>query len=84
MSKKVYDDLFDNLPLYPRYIQLQMADQSLRFPEGMVKDVMVRIQDKYIPTNFLVLDIQGDDESPILLERPFLNIANAVIYINSG
>ena len=61
-----------------------MADQSLRFPEGMVKNVMVRIQDKYIPTNFLVLDIQGDDESPILLERPFLNIANAVIYINSG
>jgi len=34
-----------------------MADQSLRFPEGMVKDVMVRIQEYYIPADFLVLDM---------------------------
>jgi len=80
MSKQVYDELFD-LPLYPTYIQLQMADQSLRFPEGVVKDVMVRIQEQYIPVDFLVLDMQGDDESPILLGRPFLYTAKANIYI---
>jgi len=61
-----------------------MADQSLRFPEGMVKDVMVRIQEHYIPTNFLVLDMQGDDEIPILLGRPFLYTTTANIYIRSG
>jgi hypothetical protein len=33
----------------------------------MVKDVMVRIQEHYIPADFLVLDMQGDDEIPILL-----------------
>jgi len=43
MSKQVYDELFD-FPLYPTYIQLQMVDQSLRFPNEVVKDVMVRIQ----------------------------------------
>jgi len=56
MSKQVYDELFD-LPLYPTCIQLQMVDQSLRFPEGVVKDVMVRIQGQYIPTDFLVLNM---------------------------
>jgi hypothetical protein len=61
-----------------------MADQSLRFPKGIVKDVMVRIQDKYIRVDFLVLDMQEDNKSPILLGRPFLYTANAIIYIGSG
>jgi len=55
-----------------------------QFPEGVVKYVMVRIQEQYIPANFLVLDMQGDDESPILLGRPFLYTAKANIYIGSG
>jgi len=83
MSKHVYNELFD-LPLYPTYIQLQMADQSLRFPEGVVKDVMVRIQGQYILADFLVLDMHGDDESPILFGRPFLYTAKANIYIGLG
>jgi len=61
-----------------------MADQSLRFLEGMVKDVMVRIQEYYIPTDFLVLDMQRDDEISILLGRPFLYTAKANIYIGLG
>jgi len=50
----------------------------------VVKDVMVRIQGQYIPTDFLVLDMQGDDESLILLGRPFLYTAKDNIYIASG
>jgi len=84
MSKHVYNELFDDLPLYPTYIQLQMVDQSLRFPKGVVKDIMVRIQEQYILADFLVVDMQGDDESPILLGRPFLYTAKANIYIGSG
>jgi len=61
-----------------------MADQSLRFSEGIIKDVMVRIQEYYIPVDFLVLDIQGDDEIPILLGRLFLYTAKANIYIGPG
>jgi len=61
-----------------------MADQSLRFPEGVVKDVMVRIQGQYIPSDFLVLDMNGDNDSPILLGRLFLYIGKANIYIGSG
>jgi hypothetical protein len=61
-----------------------MADQSLRWPEGIAKDVLVKIQDYYVPTDFLVLDMLGDEDKPIILGRPFLNTTDAVIYIGSG
>jgi hypothetical protein len=43
MSKITYKYLFGNEPLYPTYMQLQMADQSIRFSEGIAKDIMVKI-----------------------------------------
>jgi hypothetical protein len=41
MSKVTYEYLFGNEPLYPTYMQLQMADQSVQFPEGIAKDVII-------------------------------------------
>jgi hypothetical protein len=84
MSKVTYEYLFGNEPLYPTYIQLQMVDQSLRWPKVIAKDVLVKIQDYYVPANFLVLDMSGDEDTPIILRRPFLNTTDAVIYIGSG
>jgi hypothetical protein len=46
---------------------------------------MVRIQDHYIPTDFIVLDMREDEEDkPIILGRLFLNTTNAIIYIRYG
>jgi hypothetical protein len=85
ISKVTYEYLFGNEPLYPTYIQLQMADQSIRFPEGIARDVMVKIQDHFIPTDFMVLDMGDEEEhTPIILGRPFLNTTDAIIYIGSG
>jgi hypothetical protein len=84
MSKVTYEYLFGNEPLYPTYIQLQMADRSLRWPKAIAKDVLVKIQDYYVPTDFLVLDMSRNEDTPIILGRPFLNTTNVVIYIGSG
>jgi hypothetical protein len=67
-------------------MQLQMADQSIQFSEGIARDVMVKIQDHYAPANFMVLDMgEEDDNTPIILGRPFLNTTNtAIIYVGSG
>jgi hypothetical protein len=32
----------------------------------------------------MVLDMEEEDDSPIILGRPFLNTTNAVIYVESG
>jgi hypothetical protein len=84
MSKVTYKYLFGNEPLYPTYIQLQMVDQSVWFLKRIAKDVIVQIQDCYVPTDFMVLDMGvEDEETPIILGRLFLNTTNAVIYIGS-
>ena len=61
-----------------------MVDQSIQFPEGIAKDVMVKIQDHYAPTDFMVLDMGEEDDTPIILGRPFLNTTNTIIYDRSG
>ena len=83
MSKVTYEYLFGYKPLFPTYMQLQMADQSIQFPEGVARDIMVRIQDHYAPADFMVLDIkeEEEDDTPIILGRPFLNTTNTIIYV---
>ena len=62
-----------------------MAVQSIRFPEGIAKDIMVRIQDHYVRADFMVLDMGEEEEDvPIILGRSFLNITSVIIYVGSG
>jgi hypothetical protein len=53
--------------------------------ERLVKDVPIQIDDHFIPTDFLVVDM-GEDEydSPIILGIPFLSTTKAIIYIAMG
>jgi hypothetical protein len=48
-----------------------------------MKDVMVKIKDHYIPTDFMVLDMGEEDDVHLILERPFLNTNGAIIYIRT-
>ena len=84
MSKVTYEYLFGDEPLFPTYMQLQMVVQSIRFLEGIAKDVIVRIHDQYALADFMVLDMgEEDDDTPIILRRSFLNTTNAIIYVGS-
>jgi len=62
-----------------------MADQSIQFLEGIAKNIMVKIQDYYVPADFMILDMGEEEEEdvPIILGRPFLNTINAIIYKGS-
>jgi hypothetical protein len=47
-------------------MQLQMADQSVRFLEGITKDVIVQIQNCYVSADFMVLDMGVEDKETLL------------------
>jgi hypothetical protein len=49
-----------------------------------VKDVMVKIRDHYIPTDFMVLDMGEEDDVHLILRQPFLNTTGTIIYIRTG
>ncbi|XP_056692164.1 uncharacterized protein [Spinacia oleracea] len=65
-------------------ITLQMADHSIKYPLGVLEDRPVRVGKFYIPVDFVVLDIAEDNQIPIILGRPFLHTAGAVIDVKKG
>jgi hypothetical protein len=82
MSKETYDKLFYT-PLASTSVYLQLANQSTRYLEGVATDLLVKVRSAYVPTDFMILDINAKD-TPLILGHPFLNTANACIYVASG
>jgi hypothetical protein len=62
-----------------------MADQSTTISVGICEDVPVQVaQNCLILTNFVVLEMPEGDNMSIILGRPFINTAGAVIDCNHG
>ena len=70
--------------LTPTEISLQMTDKSTAIPAGICEDVRVVVANVTILTNFVIHDIPEDDSMSIILGRPFLNTAGAIIDCNKG
>ena len=74
--------------LKPTNITLSLADRSVKIPKGMVEDVLVKIDKFYYLVDFVVLDTEPiasePNHVPIILGRPFLATANAIINCRNG
>ena len=74
--------------LKPTTITLSLADRSVKIPKGIVEDVLVKINNFYYPVDFVVLDTEPSSNEPnhvpIILGRPFLATANAIINCRNG
>ena len=69
--------------LIPTNISLQIADKSTAIHVGICEDVPVQVANNcLILTDFVVLEMPEDDNMSIILGRPFLNTAGAVIDCN--
>ncbi|XP_026379646.1 uncharacterized protein LOC113274484 [Papaver somniferum] len=72
----------------PTRITLQLADRSVKIPRGIIEDVLVQVENCIYPIDFVILDTQPvssqDIHIPIILGRPFLSTANAVIHRQTG
>ena len=74
--------------LKPTNITLSLSDRSVKIPKGIVEDVLVKVDKFYYPVDFVVLDTEplanGPNHVPIILGRPFLATANAIINFRNG
>ena len=58
---------------------LQFADKSYKFPYGIVEDVLVKVDKFIFPVDFVVLEMEEDDDIPLILGRPFLQTGRCLI-----
>ncbi|XP_071912279.1 uncharacterized protein [Coffea arabica] len=65
-------------------ITLQLADWSIRYPLGVLENVLIKVQKFIIPVDFVVLDMEEDISMPIILGRPFLATAGTIIDVKNG
>jgi len=63
---------------------VQFADSSIRYPERIIKNMLVQVRDSFILANFVVMDIEGDLGVQLILGRPFLRAARARIDVGRG
>ena len=61
-----------------------MVDRSIKYPIGIVEDVPLKVGKFFIPVDFVVLDMEEDNKTPIILGRPFLATAGALIDMKRG
>ena len=61
-----------------------MDDKSTAIPIGICEDVPVVVANVSILTDFVILEMPEDDNMSIILGRPFLNTARAVIDCNKS
>ena len=64
--------------LTPIAMTLQMADNSMVQPEGILEDVLIKVGKFIFPVDFVVMNIEEDKQVP-LLGRPFLATGAALI-----
>nr|GEV03508.1 reverse transcriptase domain-containing protein [Tanacetum cinerariifolium] len=63
---------------------LELADRTISKPTGVAENVFVKVGKFYFPADFIVLDFIADPQVPLILGRPFLSIAHALIDVYEG
>ncbi|KAG7578989.1 Retrotransposon gag domain [Arabidopsis thaliana x Arabidopsis arenosa] len=65
-------------------ISLILADRSVRLPHGLLEDLPIMFGNVEVPTDFIVLEMDEEPKDPLILGRPFLATAGAVIDVKKG
>ncbi|GKC03245.1 hypothetical protein Tco_0994855 [Tanacetum coccineum] len=60
-------------------LTVELADRTVKYPNGIAENVLVGIGKFVFPIDFIVLDMPEDVKVPLILERPFLSTAHAKI-----
>nr|GEY89370.1 reverse transcriptase domain-containing protein [Tanacetum cinerariifolium] len=58
---------------------LELADRTISKPTGVAENVFVKVGKFYFPADFVILDFVVDPRVPLILGRPFLSTAHALI-----
>ncbi|GJS52745.1 DNA-directed DNA polymerase [Tanacetum coccineum] len=60
-------------------MSLKLADRLIQYPRGIVKNVLIKVDKFFLPIDFVIMDMPEDSRILIILGRPFLATAHAMI-----
>nr|GEY78245.1 hypothetical protein [Tanacetum cinerariifolium] len=63
---------------------LELTDRTISKPTGVAENVFVKVGKFYFPVDFVILDFVADPRVPLILGRPFLSTAHALIDVYEG
>ncbi|XP_070008136.1 uncharacterized protein [Nicotiana sylvestris] len=63
-------------------ISLQLANQTILIPEGIVEYVLVPVDNFVFSIDFIVVKMEENKEVPLILGRPFLATGRAILDIH--
>ncbi|GJV81044.1 DNA-directed DNA polymerase [Tanacetum coccineum] len=63
----------------PTRISLEQADRSIQYPRGISENILIKIDKVILHIDFVILDMREDSMIMIILGRPFLATAHAMI-----
>nr|GFA70453.1 reverse transcriptase domain-containing protein [Tanacetum cinerariifolium] len=68
--------------LIPTCMTLELANRAICTPVGIAKDVFVQVRKFTFPVDFVIVDYENDPRVPLILGRPFLRTARALIDVH--
>src|SRR4051812_39640558 len=83
MPKRMYD-IFELKPFGPCSFGVRLVDSSVNKPLGKIDDVLIIVNDNYVPVDFTIMDIKCEPSCPIILGCPFLRTVGDIIDMKEG
>jgi hypothetical protein len=69
--------------LKPTRMSIRLADRSYQYPLGIAENMLVQVGKFVFPVDFVILEMEEDSKVPLILGRPFLNTADAIIRVKN-
>nr|GEZ00192.1 reverse transcriptase domain-containing protein [Tanacetum cinerariifolium] len=65
--------------LKPTRMSIRLANHTYQYPMGVAENMLVHVRKFVFPIDFVILQMEEDDRVLLILGRPFLHTADAII-----
>jgi hypothetical protein len=79
MTPSLADRLTIGEPKGAHVMLLTLADHCELCIWGIIRNILVKVNDLLVPVDFVVLDILVEEETPLILGKPFLAARSALV-----
>ncbi|XP_048235672.1 uncharacterized protein LOC125371183 [Ricinus communis] len=84
MPSSLFEELgLSTSKLTPTRISIQLVDRTVKYLTGIIEDVLVKVNKFIFHVDFVVMDMNGESDVPLILGRPFLATSKALTDVSS-